>query len=325
MFAEKQVNNLRNFSQPKKGKRDDRLFNKVKKDKKRGSAYSNRFSVAEAYKTIRTNLQFSLSKKGCNTVIVTSTMPRDGKSTVAANISVAFAQTGSRVLLIDCDMRKPRINKFFNISATPGLSNLLVGLCSLEDTVKQTEYKNLSIITSGIIPPNPAELLNSTAMEDLIESLKSQYDLIIMDTPPINIVSDAVVVTKYAEGVVLVVRHAVTTHPDIEKSIKSFEFVNAKIIGIILNAVDYSKIHGKHYGNYSKYGRKYDSYGSYGNYAEPSEHIADLNLSPSNKENNGSCSDDTVQAEQSAQSAQAAQSAQSISLESIIAERIDRK
>lgn len=248
-------------------KRVDRVFNKKKRRKSGNGASSagNRFSVIESYKTIRTNLQFSMKRKGCNVIIVTSTMPRDGKSTVVANIAVAFSQTEKKVLVIDCDMRKPRINKFFNVPAVPGLSNVLGGLCSLKDAVQPTEYKNLSVISSGILPPNPAELLASKDMEDMVTALREEYDLIVMDSPPVNIVSDSVVITKVADGVVLVVRHAITTHPDIEKAIKSLEFVNAKIIGIILNAVDYDKIYGKRYGSY--YGKKgYSGYGSYGGY-----------------------------------------------------------
>ena len=243
---------------------------------KSGSSLStNRFSVVESYKTLRTNLQFSMTKKGCNVIIITSTMPRDGKSTVAANIAVAFAQTDIKVLIIDCDMRKPRINKFFNIPAVPGLSNTLAGLCKAEAAIHSTEYKNLHIIPSGILPPNPAELLMSTPMEELMDALRLEYDLIILDTPPINIVSDALAVTKIADGVVLVVRHAVTSHPDVEKSIKSLEFVNAKILGIVLNAIDYSKIYGKRYGSYyrngkygtyGKGGETYGGYGSHGSY-----------------------------------------------------------
>ncbi len=244
---------------------------------KSGSNVStNRFSVVESYKTLRTNLQFSMTKKGCNAIIITSTMPRDGKSTVAANTAVAFAQTDIKVLIIDCDMRKPRINKFFNIPAVPGLSNVLAGLCEAKESIHASEYKNLSIIPSGILPPNPAELLMSTAMEELMDALRLEYDLIILDTPPVNIVSDALAVTKVTDGVVLVVRHAVTSHPDVEKSIKSLEFVNAKILGIVLNAIDYSKIYGKRYGAYAnggKYGtysknEGYGGYGSHGSYGD---------------------------------------------------------
>lgn len=230
---------------------------------------TNRFSIIEAYKTLRTNLQFSLTKKGCNIVIITSTLPRDGKSTVAANIAVAFAQTDIKVLIIDCDMRKPRINKFFNIASVPGLSNVLAGLSDVSTAIQKTDYSNLNVMASGILPPNPAELLMSTAMEEMIAGLRLDYDLIILDTPPINIVSDAIAITKIADGVVLVVRHAVTSHPDIERSIKSLEFVNAKIIGIVLNAVDYSKVSGKQYGYYSR-GKGYGGYGKggYGSYGD---------------------------------------------------------
>jgi polysaccharide biosynthesis transport protein len=215
----------------------------------------------EAYKTIRTNLQFSLKKKTGNVVVITSTLPRDGKSTVAANVGVAFAQIGVKVLVIDADMRKPRLNKFFNISAVPGLSNYLAELAPLSDVMRETSYSNLQVIPSGILPPNPAELLSSSAMEDLINSLRNEYDLILMDTPSANIVSDAMVATKYSDGVVIVVRHQVTTHPEVEKTIKSFEFVNARIMGIVLNAVDMTKMYGKKYGAYGKYKYTYGGYG----------------------------------------------------------------
>ncbi|MHB1454423.1 MAG: CpsD/CapB family tyrosine-protein kinase [Saccharofermentanales bacterium] len=247
-------------------KRIDRDFNKKKRNRNKSAGTGNRFSVVEAYKTIRTNLQFSFKKKTGNVVIITSTLPRDGKSTVVANVAVAFAQTGAKVLVIDCDLRKPRINKFFNISAVPGLSNYLGSLSSLEEVIQTTDYNNLSIITAGILPPNPAELISGAAMEDLVLKLRDEYDIIVVDTPPVNIVSDAVVATKFADGVVIVVRHAITTHPDLVKAVKSFEFVDAKIFGIVLNAVDYAKMYGNRYGygksGYGKYG-----YGKYGGYS----------------------------------------------------------
>lgn len=251
-----------------KQKRADKIAANTGKISGRNDHSGNRFSVVEAYKTIRTNLQFSFKKKTGNVIVVTSTLPRDGKSTVVANVAVAFAQIGVKTLIIDADLRKPRINKFFNISAVPGLSNLLAGLSPLDYVIQKTSYTNLNVIPSGILPPNPAELISSTAMEELIDSLKGTYDLILIDTPPANIVSDAMAATKFADGVIIVVRHAVTTHPDIQKAVKSFEFVNAKIIGLILNAVDYAKIYGKRYGYYGKYssGSRYGAYGSYGSY-----------------------------------------------------------
>lgn len=253
------------MADPTSKPRTDTIAHKSSTRSRKSTHSSNRFSVVEAYKTIRTNLQFSLTKKTGNTIIITSTLPRDGKSTVVANVGVAFAQIGVKTLIIDADLRKPRMNKFFNIPAVPGLSNHLAGLAPLSEVVQSTNYPNLHVIPSGILPPNPAELIASTAMDRLVESMKEQYDVILMDTPPANIVSDAVVATKFADGVILVVRHSVTTHPDVARAIKSFELVNAKIIGLVLNAVDYSKIYGKRYGSYGKYG-KYSSYGKYGAY-----------------------------------------------------------
>ncbi|MHB8962492.1 MAG: CpsD/CapB family tyrosine-protein kinase [Saccharofermentanales bacterium] len=256
-----------------KDKRGDRDFHK----KKASAGAGNRFSVVEAYKTIRTNLQFSFKKKTGNVVVITSTLPRDGKSTVVANISVAFAQTGTKVLVIDCDMRKPRINKFFNIASTPGLSNVLAGLSPLADVIQTTSYPNLSIIASGILPPNPAELISGSVMEDLVEKLRGEFDVIVVDTPPVNIVSDAVVATKFADGVVIVARHVVTTHPELTKAIKSFEFVDAKIFGIILNAVDYSKIYGKRHGGYGQKAYGKNAYGKGSGY-EYASHSFDNEL-----------------------------------------------
>ncbi len=262
------------LKQTKKIKRKE-THSKRKGDKRRASASSakgkadqslqdNRFSVIEAYKTIRTNLQFSFTKKQGNVVVVTSTFPKDGKSTVVANISVGFAQIGSKVLVIDADLRKPRLHQFFNVSQLPGLSNYLVGLSPLEEIIKTTEHENLHIIPAGVLPPNPAELVSAEGMGNLLARLKEEYDIILIDTPPANVVSDSLAMTQYSDGVVLVVRHGFTTHQDITKAIKNFEFVDAKILGIVLNAVDYSKMYSKRYA-YSQYGG-YKGYGKYGSY-----------------------------------------------------------
>lgn len=239
--------------------REDKIHLKTRRRRHKSSTVGTKFSVVEAYKTIRTNLQFSLNKKIGNVIMVTSTLPRDGKSTIVSNVGVAFSQAGSKVLVLDADMRKPRLNKFFNIPAVPGLSNYLAGLSPLSDVILETSYPNLHVIPSGILPPNPAELLSGEAFEELIDLLKQEYELILIDTPPANIVSDAMVVTKSSDGVIIVVRHGVTTHPEITKAIKSLEFVNAKLLGIVLNAVDYGKMYGKKYDYYNKgkYGYSY--------------------------------------------------------------------
>jgi len=250
-----------------KSRRNDHIIEKSKKHK--DSSKGNKFSVIEAYKALRTNLQFSLNNHTSNVIMITSAMPYDGKSTVVTNLGVAFSQSSTRVLIIDCDMRKPRINKFFGVSATPGLSNYLAGLSPMDDVILKTSYPNVSVITSGVIPPNPAELLSSSTMQLLIDELRNKFDLIILDTPPVNLLSDAHVVTKYVDGVILVAKHATTTYADMEKAIKGLEFVNAKILGFVLNSVKYDRFYNRsrYYKNYSRYG-KYSNYGNYGNYGK---------------------------------------------------------
>ena len=240
-----------------------------------GEPNSELFSTIEAYKTLRTNLQFTFKNQKGNVISITSALPHSGKSTIVANIAVAFAQAGYKVLIIDADLRKPRICKFFDLPLSPGLSNYIAGLTDFDNVVRSTKFDNLKVITSGQIPPNPAEILNSVKMEKLILKAREDYDVIFIDTPPVNLVTDAVVVTKYADGSILVVRHYVTTHNELAYAIKSFELVNAKVLGVILNAVDYQKSHGKSYRYYSKSayyrGGYYSQYSSA--YSEPDAKI----------------------------------------------------
>lgn len=227
------------------------------------SVIKNEFSVIEAYKTIRTNLLFFLKKTGGNVFITTSAEPSDGKSTFVTNIAISFSQINKKVLVIDCDMRKPRIHNLLDVKRSPGLSNLLAGLCNLRDVIRKTEFENLFVLPSGSLPPNPAELLTGVVMEELLQALRDTYDIILIDTPPVNIVSDAAIVSKYADGVVLIAKHESTTHNEINKAVKQLGLVDAKILGVILNSVDYSKISG---GKYSKYYKRYykKDYSQYG-------------------------------------------------------------
>ncbi|OJU09712.1 MAG: hypothetical protein BGN88_11990 [Clostridiales bacterium 43-6] len=220
-------------------------------------------SVVEAYRTIRTNFMFAINKKDkCKKIIFTSPVPRDGKSTTCVNLGISLAQIDAKVLLIDCDMRKPRIHKFFNCDNTPGLSNVLGGFNELSETIKQTDHHNLFIIPSGIIPPNPAELLSGPRMANIMEELETMFDFILVDTPPCNVVSDALLLTKICDGVILIVKQSVTIHPDLTRCIKSLEFINADILGIILNEATQNRkyTYKKYkYGEY-RYGYNYSSY-----------------------------------------------------------------
>ncbi len=162
-----------------------------------------RSSVAEALRIIRTNLQFSSADKKVQIILVTSSVPGEGKSFTSANLATAFAQNGSKVLLIDCDLRKGRLHRLFNITNDKGLSNLLLGDVEKE-YIKKTFIHNLHLLTSGVVPPNPSELLDSNKNKNLLEILRSDYDYIICDGTPVGGLTDSVVMAKNVDKTVVV-------------------------------------------------------------------------------------------------------------------------
>ncbi|NLJ32206.1 MAG: CpsD/CapB family tyrosine-protein kinase [Clostridiales bacterium] len=195
-----------------------------------------KFKVTESYKVARTNLSFSVVKKGCKKIVFTSSLTGEGKSTTSVNVAISLSQqVNVKVLLIDADLRKPKVNRFFNLKSTPGLTNYLGGMNTLEDVVQPTESPNLSVICSGTIVPNPSELLSSEQMAALLARAEKDYDYIIIDTPPINIVIDALPLIKLCDGVVIVVKENSSTHPELRKTVETLERAGAKILGIILN------------------------------------------------------------------------------------------
>lgn len=218
------------------------------------------FVVKEAYKTARTNIRFSLSSaKGCKKVIVTSASPGEGKTTTCLNLAIAFAQTDTKVLIIDADLRKPRLYRHLSIERENGLSDLLCGLIETKDAIKHCEAHNLDCITSGQLPPNPAELLSSKEFELLLEELGASYDYIFVDTPPVTVVTEAAAMAKAANGVILVVRQNNTIHESIERALANLKMTNAKLLGFILNGASDGA-----YG-YGRYNSSYRKYGGYGN------------------------------------------------------------
>lgn len=218
------------------------------------------FATKEAYKTARTNIRFSLSSgRGCKKVIVTSASPGEGKTTTCLNLAIAFAQTDAKVLIIDADLRKPRINRHLSIERENGLSDLLGGLIEINTAIKRCERHNLDCITAGQIPPNPAELLSSPEMEQLLEELGKRYDYIFIDTPPVTVVTEAAAMAKCADGVIIIIRQNHTISESVERARDNLKMANAKILGYVLNGVD-----GQTYG-YGAYGsRTVKRYGSYG-------------------------------------------------------------
>ena len=220
-----------------------------------------RFQITEAYKVVRTNLMFSLLKEGCRRVVVSSPVSGEGKTTTAVHTAISLAQTDCRVLLIDGDLRKPKIHTFFNFKNTPGLTNYFGRMTGLQDIIHKTDYPNLSAVCSGVTVPNPSELLASEKMASFLSGLESQYDYIVIDTPPLNVVVDALPLIKLCDGVILVVREGVSTYPELNRTVQSLEMVDAKILGIILNAVAPKSKGGYRY-EPGKYG--YGSYNAYG-------------------------------------------------------------
>lgn len=214
--------------------------------------------ITESINTIRTNILYMNSTKNAKTILITSCMPREGKSWISTNIAVSFAETNKKVLLVDADMRKGRINKIFKVDNRAGLSNYLFNMNSdvekdvylAKEYIKETKIPNLHILTNGTIPPNPSELLASSNMKELLAILKSIYDIIIIDAPPCKLVSDSIVLSTIVDSSVIVTNSGNTKISDLKEIKKSINIVGGKIIGAIVNK---AKIKGK------KYSKKYQN------------------------------------------------------------------
>jgi tyrosine-protein kinase Etk/Wzc len=204
--------------------------------------------VAEAYRSLRTNITFAQPDRVPRSIIVTSPAPGDGKSTTAANLAITMVQQGKSCLLIDGDMRRGRLHETFGGSREPGLSNVLLGQLSLAEAARVTGKERPALLTTGTVPPNPAELLGSERMRRLMEAALEQYDLVIIDAPPLNIVTDAAVVARHADGVLVVARAGVTQQAALAYTFEQLAAVRAPVIGSILNDAD--PLRERHYGSY---------------------------------------------------------------------------
>ncbi|HWO77450.1 MAG TPA: CpsD/CapB family tyrosine-protein kinase [Bacillus sp. (in: firmicutes)] len=194
-----------------------------------------RSPIAEQYRTMRTNIQFTQVDQTIRSLMVTSSGPAEGKSTTVANLAVVFAQQGKKVLVVDADMRKPTVHYTFRLNNTLGLTNILTKQATLEEAINDSLIENLFVMTSGPVPPNPAELLGSSAMENLLAELYKQFDLVIFDTPPVLAVTDAQILANQCNGTILVVSSGKTEIDYANKSKELLLNAKGKLLGVVLN------------------------------------------------------------------------------------------
>ncbi|SMB88947.1 capsular exopolysaccharide family [Desulfonispora thiosulfatigenes DSM 11270] len=193
--------------------------------------------IAEAYRTLRTNIQFSDLDKALKTIIITSSVPGEGKTTSICNLAVTMAQANSKVLLIDCDLRKSQLHKRFELSNSKGLTNVLAQKIPHQDIIQKTAIEGLDVLTAGPKPPNPSELLGSNAMKDFIAEMSKEYDRVLIDAPPIGVVTDAGILASFADGVILVVAARQVPIEGAQRSKELLERVQANILGVLLNKI----------------------------------------------------------------------------------------
>ena len=208
--------------------------------------------ISEQYRAIRTNIEYSSVDQNTKTILVTSSDKNEGKTTTVSNLAVSFANLKKKVLIIDCDLRNASIHKMFKINNIYGLTDILAKDRAVDKCIQKTELENLYVLTAGAIPPNPAEILSSEKMKNLIEDLKNIYDYIFIDTPPIGLVTDAGVLSSFIDGVVLVVKSESVEKKYLEETKKKLDAVDARILGAILNSY---KSEQKDYNYYSYYGK----------------------------------------------------------------------
>ncbi len=213
------------------------------------------FNITESYKVMRTNLMFSLSTTDKKIVAVSSALPGEGKSTIAANLAITFSQLNeNKVLLIDADMRKPVQHKLFNVKNNAGIAEFLGKMKQRSECIQKSGVPNLDIITSGLLPPNPSELLASEQMEKLLTEMSAEYDYVMIDMPPVNIVSDPLTIGRSISGMIAVTHYGKTTHDDFADMMRKVQTSDTKILGFVLN-----EIKSRHSGKYG-YSKKYKYY-----------------------------------------------------------------
>lgn len=212
----------------------------------------NKSKAAEAYRTLRTNIQYSSLDDEMKTIVVTSSAPSEGKSTVVSNLAITMAEAGKKVLLVDCDFRKPTIHKRFSLTNKQGLTDILVGNQKVEEVIKLSSINNLYILNCGTIPPNPSELIGSKKMKKYLQDFKEIFDIILIDAPPVLAVTDAQILSTMTDGTILVSAYGRTEKKALVKAKEMITKVNGHLIGVVINMVP-STAQEYHYGGYYEY------------------------------------------------------------------------
>ncbi|MCR2807396.1 CpsD/CapB family tyrosine-protein kinase [Paenibacillus soyae] len=205
---------------------------------------SPKSSIAEHYRKLRTNIQYSSIDTPKKVLMVTSTKRNEGRTTTISNLAVTYALDGKKVLLLDADLRNPQMHQIFALSNTYGLTNVLNGDLSWQEAVHNTHIPGLSVMTCGIIPPNPSEMLGKNEMKQLITELNETYDYVLIDTPPLDSVADSVIVSSYCDGVIIVVLAGKVEKDRLKKAKNSLDLVHANILGVVLNGRDPKDVKG---------------------------------------------------------------------------------
>lgn len=198
---------------------------------------SSNFIIQEAYKSLRTNIRFYVNGNECKKLCITSGAAGEGKSITLLNLAISIGESGKKVLLIDADLRRPALARLLVEKATPGLSNILAGQVDVKEAIRKGMYPNLDVILSGEIPPNPSELIGSERMQNMIEELSSEYDYILVDTPPVGVVSDTCLVANFLDGVIMLVWQGRSRRDSVKKAVNNLQLTGAKILGYVLNGV----------------------------------------------------------------------------------------
>lgn len=217
------------------------------------------FAYAEAYKTLRTNLSFASISKQYKKIIITSAIPNEGKSTVAVNLAITLAESDAKVLLIDCDLRNPTLRRLLKVRPEykHGLTSMLTGKATEDKCIFNHPTIKCDVLLSGVKPPNPAELLSSPQMKEILDRLSEKYDYVICDTPPVSIVTDAAALSRFCDGVILVVRQKASTRDQVWAAKRNLDAVQANVIGTILSCYDMTndtQAVSSYYGGYYAYG-----------------------------------------------------------------------